>query len=125
MIAVNRLWQHILVVGMCCSWLSGCSPKPVQSDPAAAKQLLSDTLEAWKSGKKPEDLKSLSPPIYVGDARWSRGARLIEFSIAGDGEYHQSSVRIPVRMKVDKDVKPREVFYWVSTNPANSVMLAE
>ncbi len=110
--------------GMCC-WLLGCSNRPVLSDQAAAKQLLSDTLQAWKSGKSPEDLKTQSPPVYVNDARWSKGAKLVEFTITSEGEYHQSSVRMPVQMKLDKDTKPRESYYWVSTNPANSITLGE
>lgn len=122
---VARVSQHMLVIGMCCGCLTGCGTQPAQSDPAAAKQLLSETLEAWKSGKKPEELKSLAPPVYVGDQRWASGAKLVDFTITSDGEYHQSSVRIPVRMKTDKDAKPREVAYWVSTNPAKSITLAE
>lgn len=125
MIEVKRFMQHMLSLGMCCCWLTGCGTKPLESDPAAAKQLLNDTLEAWKSGKKPDDLKTQSPAIYVGDPRWSSGAKLIEFTITGDGDFHQSSVKVPVLMKTNKDAKPREVFYWVSTNPANSITLAE
>ena len=117
--------QRLLIISACCTALAGCSPQPAVSDPGAAKKLLNDTLEAWKSGKQPDDLKLQSPPIFVGEPRWSKGAKLKEFSIAGDGEYFQSSVKLQVRMKIDKDSKPREVFYWVSTNPANSVTLAE
>ncbi len=125
MVVRRALQQHMLLASMCCLALMGCAPQPVESDPAAAKKLLNDTLEAWKNGKKPEELKAQTPPIYVGDQRWNSGAKLTEFTITSDGEFHKSSVRIPVRMKTDKESKAREVYYWVSTNPANSVTLSE
>lgn len=122
---VRSFLQHVLLISVCCCGAAGCGSKPLESDPAAAKKLLTETLEAWKSGKKPDDLKSQAPPVYVGDPRWSAGAKLVEFNITGEGDFHQSSVRLPVRMKTNKEPKAREVFYWVSTNPANSVTLAE
>ncbi|MCC6511361.1 MAG: hypothetical protein IT423_19825 [Pirellulaceae bacterium] len=108
-------------------WLTmcGCSSPSLSTDPQAARRVLEDTLQAWQQGKQPDELKSLSAPIYVGDLRWEKGAKLIEFSIASEGEYHQSSVRFNVRMRVAGEPKASEKVYWVSTNPANTVTLAD
>ena len=72
--------QRLLIISACCTALAGCSPQPAVSDPGAAKKLLNDTLEAWKSGKQPDDLKLQSPPIFVGEPRWTKGAKLKEYS---------------------------------------------
>ena len=118
-----------LLLGIACvlvfAAFTGCSSKPLKSDPNRARQLLEETLDAWKQGKSIDDLKSLSPPVYVGDERWQRGIKLTEFRILSDGEFFESSVKIPVSLRIAKETKAREVIYWVSTNPSLSVTLGE
>ncbi len=120
---MNFITRRSCIVWLLLAAAVGCGSGVPKSDPQAARKLLEQTLQAWKEGKKPEDLKQQS--IFVGDTRWESGAKLAEFTITSDGEDHQSSQRIPVRMKLSSDAKAKEAFYWVTTSPAQTVTLAD
>jgi hypothetical protein len=109
-----------LVVG-----LVGCSNQPHTTDSNKAKEVLQNALDAWKGGKQPAELKSQNPPVYIGDSLWQGGAKLKGYTIQSDGDFFQSSVKIPVALRFNGESKTREVVYWVSTNPALSITLGE
>src|SRR5262245_15408079 len=64
---------------------SGCGPQKVPSQPPVDQkkglEALSTTVDAWKAGKKPEDLGNQSPKILVQDLEWTGGAKLLDYKV--------------------------------------------
>lgn len=121
----SRRCSFFLLTGLMLSLLGGCSAQPKPSDGEQAGTVLRSALNAWQEGKSIDDMKALSPPIYVGDVRWQRGRKLIKYDIKSEGDNMQTSVNFKVALLLDKDSKPTEVVYYVSTNPAQTVTAAE
>ncbi len=105
--------------------VTGCSAPVAKSDPNLAKTILVQALDAWKDGKTVQDLQSLKPPIYVSDDLWSKNLKLAEYKLLKEGDFHETSVRFSVQLKIGSEPKTRTVQYWVSTNPAYSISLGE
>lgn len=64
-------------------WILGCGPKEFvpAGNAEEAKNLVTTTLEAWKSGKKSSVLQAAAPPILAADQDWQAGAALEAFEI--------------------------------------------
>jgi len=61
--------------------VTGCGPSEVQQKLDFAQQTVKESLEAWKGGGSPEDLKSSDSPVEFYDDDWLAGAKLIDFEI--------------------------------------------
>ncbi len=116
--------QQLLLVGICCCWVAGCSshqPFPIRQQPNSCSAIPCK-LEEWQEARRVEE--SITRCIRWRPALGQR-CQTGDFNILGEGEFHQSSVRIGVKMKTDKDPKPREVFYWVINQSRQQRDLAE
>jgi hypothetical protein len=51
-----------------------------------------------RTGDRLDALKAGSPPIYVIDAEWQAGAKLMEYQVTGDGEKKDAHLFCPVRL---------------------------
>lgn len=106
--------------------LSGCGPAnyrpPAASNPELAKKALVEVLEAWKSGAKPEALRSESPPVYVADEQWLHGQQLAGYELQGEGTLFGTNVRFNVLLH-QKGSRPgrKQALYVVATEPVVSV----
>ena len=88
-------------------------------DPAEAGKALQTALEAWKSGKSPQDLAKASPFIIMNEDDWRVGKRLLDFDME-KGSVSGRQVRCRVRIKLsDKDDKAveRDAVYIIDTVP--------
>lgn len=101
---------------------NGCGPAKVPvSDSQQARSLAEKLLDQWKSGVKSADLPKQSPPIYVSEDLWAKGAKLTEYRIVGDGELLGPNVRFKISLKYsvkDDKVTERAFNYLVTTTPA-------
>ena len=61
--------------------VAGCSNRQVQQKLKFAEQTVQQSLEEWKSGGSPADLKLAEPPVDFHDDDWRAGAKLIDFEI--------------------------------------------
>jgi hypothetical protein len=101
---------------------AGCSSGPVHDpvDAAKARESLRTALESWKKGEAIEALQGASPPIYVIDAEWQSGMKLVSYQVLGDGEEKDAHLFCPVQLTLrepgGREVK-RSVTYIVSTAP--------
>src|ERR1700751_5925084 len=98
--------------------LSGCRRGlGPDADAGKADTALQTALEAWKSGKSPQDLQKESPPIIMNDDDWRGGKRLLEFTME-KGTLSGRQVRCRVRIKLqDKEARTeeREAVYIIDT----------
>jgi hypothetical protein len=88
-------------------------------DPGEADKALQTALEAWKSGKSPQDLTKARPSIIMNEDDWRLGKRLLDFDME-KGAVSGRQVRCRVRIKLlDKDDKTvdRNAVYIIDTVP--------
>jgi hypothetical protein len=93
-------------------------------EPEKARTTLTQTLDAWKAGKSPDDLKSLSPKIVAQDMDWQRGMTLKRYELLGDGVERDANLECQVKLSlVDKQGQAVEktVTYIVGTDPVLTV----
>ena len=112
--------RMILFVPLTLCLLPGCGRKLApDADPAAGDKALRTALEAWKSGKSPEDLGKENPPLIMNEDDWRMGKRLLDFKME-KGSLSGRQVRVRVRIKLQgKDGKTvdREAVYIIDTIP--------
>jgi len=122
----SRHLSRAFVVLMSTVLISGCerggNPHPV--NPVKARELLKTTMEAWKSGKTPDDMPSGDPPIIVQDFDWMQGKKLTNYVInpqdAETGANLTSQVTLHLEDK-EGSAEEKTVYYVVGTSPKFSV----
>lgn len=109
--------------------LAGCGPAEiyVAGDEEDAQQVLKTALEAWKSGKKPADLKNENPVMHIGDEDWQAGKTLKAFTaneepVEQGGHWRVSAV---LTLAADGSEEQKQVAYAVTTEPAITVIRLE
>jgi hypothetical protein len=110
------------LVGAVLPAAGGCSSGPGHApvDAGKARETLRAALESWKRGDRSDALQAGSPPIYVIDAEWQAGAKLVEYQVTGDGEGKDAHLFCPVQLTLREPggkVVKKEVTYVISTAP--------
>lgn len=107
--------------------IAGCSSSAQKApavNPARAREALRTTLDCWKNGGTPDQLKNGPAAITAQDFDWMAGVKLVGYEVAGEGKYDDANLRIPVELTLrdpaGKEVKKR-VSYVVGTAPALTV----
>src|ERR1043166_4047521 len=100
--------------------LTGCSRGlDPDADVDVADSALRTGLDAWKSGKTPDDLEKGQPSIIMNEDDWRGGKKLLDFKME-KGALSGRQVRCKVRIKLQaKDGKTteRDAFYIIDTTP--------
>jgi hypothetical protein len=89
---------------------------PGPSDPAKAKQALTQALDAWRSGAKPDSVSG----AIVSDEEWAGGAQLLNYELQGEGAVFGTSIRQKATLEVrgaDGKALRKTALYQVATNP--------
>ncbi|HEY7314237.1 MAG TPA: hypothetical protein VH643_33100 [Gemmataceae bacterium] len=106
------------MLGVC--FLQGCDrrlDKAADADEGA--KALQTALQAWKSGKLPEDLREVKPSIVMNEDEWRVGKRLLDFKveeIALSGRQIRATVQIKLEDKSGK-TRDQKAIYIVDTTP--------
>lgn len=109
------LLAALLFVGVAGCGRGNVAP-PGASDPAAAKQALSQALDAWRSGAKPDSVSG----TIVSDEEWAGGTQLLSYQLQGDAKPHGNSVRQQATLEVrgpDGKGLRKTALYQIATNP--------
>ena len=117
---MDRRW----LVAIPLVFLAGCGFPAAKQD--EAKGHVQRGLEAWKSGGKPDDLKSQSPPVEFNEAMWSAGEKLVSFEMGAvryvdAAQVVRCDVKLTVRNKKGKE-RTESVFYDVTLGPPVKVV---
>jgi hypothetical protein len=97
---------------------------PAETNPTEARTVLSNVLDAWKSGTSAESLKEQSPPVYVSDHDWTLDSKLTGYRFLGEPTLHGNNARVQVQLQLTTaGKKPRSVnaTYIVALQPVISV----
>jgi len=87
------------VIGVALVSVAGCGFPAAKLD--EAKGHVQHALEVWQKGGKPDELKSLSPPVEFHEAMWNSGETLTHFEL-GAAHYLETAevVRCEARLTV-------------------------
>lgn len=103
----------------------GGTPSAAPLDAPQARDVLQTALEAWKGGGTIESLQSREPPIHVLDVDWSKGSKLVQYRVGGEGTPADGNLVLPVELTI-QDASGKEtklpVKYLVTTSPSLTVM---
>lgn len=120
---LNPVWIAILALGLL---LPGCgrsgNPHPV--NPVKARELLQTALEAWKAGKKPEDLAQGASSTTVQDFDWMQGKKLTDYQINPQDAETGANLTCQVTLHLqdaEGNSEEKTVYYVVGTSPGYSV----
>ena len=104
---------------------TGCAARlEYVAEPEKATAILEETLAAWRDGVSCEALRKRTPPVYVADERWLRGAELTSFTIDARKPFGPST-RFDVTLEGPAPLGTKKVVYSVSTQPNISVALGD
>jgi hypothetical protein len=112
----------VMSLAIAVALLPGCinSPAAGPVDPDRARKALETTLEGWKKGDAPAALSNSTPPITAQDLDWLGGAKLVDYTVTGDGKSIEANLYVPVTLTLKtakgKEVK-KKVTYIVGTSP--------
>ena len=105
----------------CCTTLVGCGQTNAPTDPALARNSLSQALDLWKSGAAHSELQSKTQ-IVMSDIDWKAGRKLESYRIVegdrDDGVNLHSTVELKLK---GGSAKPRQVTYIVGTAPVVTI----
>lgn len=90
-------------------------------DEELARASVQQAMDAWKSGKKPADLR---PEITIGDPAWEAGRTLRSFSILRDEETSDGSnlhIRVQRTFGDGGGSAESKVVYIVGTSPVITI----
>jgi hypothetical protein len=99
--------------------VAGCGFPAAKRD--EAQRYVRHALEAWQKGGKPDELKSLSPPVEFHEAMWNSGEKLVNFELGAAGYVETAQVvrceaRLTVRNRKGKD-RTENAIYDVTLGP--------
>jgi hypothetical protein len=98
---------------------AGCGGGGVPATEEAARGALTAALDAWKGGRKAEEMRQQTPEFVVGDADWKQGRLLVGYQI-GTGMFDGKNLRVPVTLTIAQPPRGNRqviVNYIVGTNP--------
>ncbi|MBL8865302.1 MAG: hypothetical protein JNK93_07035 [Planctomycetia bacterium] len=104
--------------------LAGCSssdPLSMATTAEKSRPALDAALGGWKAGKTEAELKGQSPPVYLIDADFKRGAKLVDYKVEGDGKPHGTGFRYDVSLTIDGGKGAKKVAYRVVTEPNTAI----
>ena len=113
-----------MVIGVALVIVAGCGFPTAKLDEARGH--VQHALEVWQKGGKPDELKSLSPPVEFHEAKWNSGEKLVNFEL-GDALYIDTAevvrceARLTVRNRRSKD-RTETVVYDVTLGPPVKVV---
>lgn len=109
--------------------LAGCSRMPTVTpeDSNHAREVLTETLEAWKRGQ-PATLAKRQPAIRFVDDDWSAGCQLVDFRVeqadAVIRPFAGVKVHMTLRNRAGKTFE-RQAEYQISLTPSLSVLRSD
>ncbi len=116
--------------------LAGCGPRgaiDLTLDKELARASLARFLDAWRDGRKSDQLASASPAIFGRDPAWSDGQKLVAYELLGEtdgGANLYAKVKLTFGGKQERAGNAgagasQEVVYVVGTSPKITVFRDE
>lgn len=108
---------------------SGPNPPPMAGTPQSTQAVLVAALDGWKAGQTPQNLADQSPSIYFVDDDLTRGVKLLDYRIEGEGKPLGTGYSFVATLNLqDKDggkTRTRKVAYTAATEPKNTIIREE
>ncbi len=107
--------------------MSGCGPKsgsPYKLDRTVAFDSMKLFLETWRDNGSLAVLKDRTPSIVGKDADWSKGVKLLSFTIPSDGEDDGTNLLLDVQLNLETSTgekRQKTIRYIIGTEPVVSI----
>lgn len=97
---MRKTWLFLFLIGL---FSTGCSGNavPTETNETKGRELLTTTLEAWKSGKSVDEFNK-SQSIVARDPDWKAGCKLTKYEIAPENERAGVDLLVPVKLSLVK-----------------------
>ncbi|MFN0051293.1 MAG: hypothetical protein ACKV0T_03830 [Planctomycetales bacterium] len=119
-----------LLVSLAAITLAGCGPG--QASPKGSTEdvtkVLSVALDAWKAGKKPDELRSEKPAVNIADQDWQAGLALKEYQVSGSPVKYGGNWRVSAVLTLTDERQSalqKQVAYDVTIQPAITILRAD
>jgi hypothetical protein len=89
-----------------------------------ALDTLTRAMESWKEGETVDALREETPPVVVQDFDWTRGFKLLDYEVVGEGKPVDANLIAQVKLTLEDQQgaqSEKTVTYVVSTAPALTV----
>lgn len=110
-------------------WSTGCGRQTNLKDyvpaQAAAQRALSAALDAWKSGKQPDQIGASNPAVNAQDTLWRDGKKLTDYQIVGPAQADDQNQWFTVKLTLAGEPAPKEATYVVLGKDPLWVMSAD
>ncbi len=116
----RSLAKSFVILGALLATASGCGQTGAAYTPSQheASQALEASLTAWRDGKSPKDLESLSPPLHPVDSEWQAGKRLERFEILKEEPSAEAAKIFVVRLGMKEPATAKDArFIVIGRNP--------
>lgn len=98
---------HLLAMLIVCHGCRQADVKDYVPADEAAKQALTSALDAWKSGKTPDQIGASKPAINAQDQRWTAGKKLTAYEIlsatTGEDNHRRYAVKVTLEGAAPQD----------------------
>jgi hypothetical protein len=123
------------LIGVACGFagmltLLGCSAGPMQlvGDEDEARTVLTQALDVWQAGHKPDSLKQEQPVVHVADEDWQAGKTLKGYEVTGEPQEAGGHWRVSALLTLWADGESeskKNVAYAVTLEPAITILRAD
>lgn len=117
-------WMAACSLMLCATVGCGSRADVHRVDHGVAIEVLTDVLQSWKNGEKPEDWQAKSPPVTVQDLEWMRGVKLLDFKVQDSAQAIDANLHCPVKLilvDANQEAREKSVVYLVGTSPSRTV----
>jgi hypothetical protein len=115
---MRKLILMVAVLGV-----AGCgdpSPAPMAATPESSRAVLASALDGWKQGKTSQDLSTQSPSLVFQDDDFTRGTKLLDYGIEGEGQARGTGYSYVVTLTL-QDKPKKKVAYTAVSEPKHAV----
>jgi hypothetical protein len=119
--------MHRIILFTAALGLAGCGgsqPPPMAGTPESTRAALAAALDAWKAGKTSRELSGQSPPLYFVDDDFTRGTKLFDYKVEGEGKPLGTGYSYVVTLTLQDrggGTRTKKVAYTAVTEPKHAV----
>ena len=118
--------MHRILLLVAALGLAGCgtNPPPMAATPESSRAALAAALDGWKAGKAPKELSGQSPPLYFVDDDFTRGTKLLDYKVEGEGKPLGTGYSYVVSLTLQDQGggnRTKKVAYTAVTEPKHAV----
>lgn len=111
----------MLFLALITAFAVGCARKGNVKDyvppQESAQKALTTALDAWKSGKAPDQIGATAPAVVGQDVDWTAGKKLTAYEIVGPAAGEEPNQRFTVKVTLDAGAPQERTYIVLGKDP--------